>query len=385
MPRVAMIGSGSLATATAYALATNESAAGELVVVARRLEAAVQLCTIANVKSVHAGRRIRFRPEQGEIDATNLDQLFAAIRPDGVLLCASHQSPWERRMAPSAWTRLLDRAGFGATLPLQAGFAEVVGRAAARTGAWFINACLPDLVNPLLHELGVPVRCGVGNIATLAAAAQQALDCPDPGRLAMLAHHAHLHAPPPEVPEALLWRDGQPVPEVGRLLRPVRTVDRAVLNQVTGDTAARTVAAMLSGDPLDTHLPGVLGLPGGYPVRLHQRSVQLRLPDGLGVDEAIALNQAWSRHDGAVVSGGRVILGEPAAIALGAHLPHLTGGFPVADTAQVCTDLLDLRERLRSQPADSDPGGGTRDGVRRNREPARGLLSAVSRGDRPDR
>lgn len=357
MRRVAMIGCGSLAGAIAYALATNESAAGEVVVVARRRQAVAQLCTIANVKSAHAGRGMRFRPEPGEIAATELDQLLDGVRPDGVLLCTSHQSPWERRSAPSAWTRLIDDAGYGITLPLQADLARLVGTAAARRGAWFVNACLPDLVNPLLHDLGVPVRCGIGNVATLAAAAQQALGCPDAGRLAMVAHHLHLHTPPPEVPEALLWLDGRPVRDVGRLLHPVRALDRAALNHITGDTAARAVATLVSGGELDTHLPGPLGLPGGYPVRLHAGTVTLRLPDGLSRDEAVAINQTWSRHDGAMVSGGRVTLGESAATAIDRHLPHLTDGFAAVDAARVCTDLLHLRDRLRKQPADSDPGG----------------------------
>lgn len=358
MRRVAVIGCGSLASATSYALAANEPVAAEVVVVGRRPQAADQVSTIANIKSFHAGRELRFRPAYAEVGTTDLNRLLDDLRPDGVLLCASHQSPWERRSAPSAWTGLLDRAGFGATLPLQADLARLVGRAAERAGAWFINACLPDLVNPLLHQLEVPVLCGVGNVATLAAAAQQALDCPDAGRLALLAHHVHLHPPPPGVPEARLWQDGRPVPEVGPLLAPVRALDRVALNQVTGDTAARVVATMLSGGELDTHLPGPLGLPGGYPVRLQDRTVRLRLPDGVTLDNAIALQQAWSRHDGAMVTGGRVTLGEPAAAALGPHLPYLTDGFAAADTARVCTDLLDLRERLRKQPADSDPGGG---------------------------
>lgn len=362
MRRVAVIGCGSLASATSYALATNAPVAAEVVVIARRRSAVDQLSTIANIKSIHAGRELRFRPAYADIGATDLDRLLGDLRPDGVLLCASHQSPWERRSAPSAWTALLDRAGFGATLPLQADLARLVGGAAERTGAWFLNACLPDLVNPLLHQLGVPVLAGIGNVAILAAAAQQALDCPDPGRLALLAHHVHLHPPPPGVPEARLWRDGRPVPEVGPLLAPVRALDRVALNQVTGDTAARVVAAVLSGGELDTHLPGVLGLPGGYPVRLSGRTVRLRLPDGpdgLTLDDATALQQVWSRQDGAMVlAGGRVTLGEPAAAALGPHLPYLTGGFAASDTARVCTDLLDLRDRLRKQPADSDPGGG---------------------------
>ena len=39
-------------------------------------------------------------------------------------------------------------------------------------------------------------------------------------------------------------------------------------------------------------------MPGGYPVRLSRRGVELDLPERLGPEEAIALNERAARFDG---------------------------------------------------------------------------------------
>ncbi|MEE3922695.1 hypothetical protein V2I01_42960 [Micromonospora sp. BRA006-A] len=53
-------------------------------------------------------------------------------------------------------------------------------------------------------------------------------------------------------------------------------------------------------------LPGPLGLPGGYPVRLTGGRTELRLPAELPVAQAVAWNTAAGRRDGVEVGGGHV-------------------------------------------------------------------------------
>jgi hypothetical protein len=58
------------------------------------------------------------------------------------------------------------------------------------------------------------------------------------------------------------------------------------------------VGALLREEPTATHAPAPNGLPGGYPVRISRRGVELDLPPDLGRDEAIAVNERAAAFDG---------------------------------------------------------------------------------------
>jgi hypothetical protein len=221
-----------------------------------------------------------------------------------------------------------------------------------------LNACFPDAVNPLLAALGLPVLCGIGNAAIVAASLQAALELPDQRDLAVLAHHLHLHAPADPADEARAWVGGQPVTDVGARLAAQRAADPREVNQVTGLTAALLLDGLLAGTETHTSLPGPLGLPGGYPVRLRGAELTLRLPPGLDRAAAVAWNQRMADRDGVRVDGDRVVLAPAAAEALAPYLSdHLDagGGFPVGQSAAVAAALLDVRTRLRAAAPPPDP------------------------------
>jgi hypothetical protein len=367
-----IVGSGSLAYAVCTALSAPRGVALEdpvdVLVVARRAAKVRDLCYVATTAAHLTGRRATFRPavldpagfdSEGNATIRQFEHVFVTARPRGVLVCASYQSPWERFNAPSAWTELLQQAGFGLSLPLQAALALTVARALASTQpeAWLVNACFPDAVNPLLAQSAVPVFSGVGNVALIAAGLQAALGLPDQRRLAVLGHHLHLHAPEQPGDEALGWLDGAPVPDVTGLLADLRATERPALNHITGTAAAALLLALLTGTELQTSLPGPLGLPGGYPVLVQAGTITLRLPDGLDPAAAVARNQQWADRDGVLVAGGRVAFAPSAAAALAREqtaqpeLAELIAGFPVVEQATACRQLLNLRARLRARPA----------------------------------
>lgn len=349
-----VVGTGSLAGSICDSLAVATGPAPlEVVVVGRSMARAAELCYLAGTRAAVNGSRLTFRPTSCDLDQmSQLEALLRAALPAGVLLCASDQSPWERVSSRSAWTALVEKAGFGVTLPFQADVASRVGRALASTApdAWFVNACLPDAVNPALAALDIPVLCGVGNVALIVASLQASLALPDERRLAVVAHHAHLHTPPSPGDEAAAWCDGEPVTDVGARLVPLRRADRTQLNRVTGLTAAKLVVDLMVGAERDTHVPGPNGLPGGYPVRLVDGALCLRLPIGLTEAEAVAMNQRAAAHDGVVVSGDEV--GFPPAVAdeLARVAPELADGFPVAELPDANRRLSEVRDRLRTEP-----------------------------------
>ena len=350
--RLVVVGSGSLARAVCSSLALVATHPVAVTVLARSGSAAAEVAYVAGTRAALAGRPVTVTAAAADLTApAELADVLGRLAPAAVLVCASYQSPWERVDRPSAWTDLISRAGLGATLPLQAGLAAEVTRAAAGLDALVLNACLPDAVNPLLAALGVPVHCGVGNAGIVAASLQAALGRPDQRDLAVLAHHVHLHEPADPADEALAWLDGQPVEKVGTLLAAQRATDRRAVNEVTGLTAALLLTGLLGGTEVLTSLPGPLGLPGGYPVRLRGAELALRLPAGTDRAAAVAWNQRMADRDGVRVESDRVVLAPAAAEALAPYLSdHLdgAGGFAARDTPAVAAALLTLRTRLRA-------------------------------------
>ncbi|MFD2767152.1 hypothetical protein [Micromonospora eburnea] len=359
-PHIAVVGSGSLARSVCYSLAALASPAPATpirVTVLARGSAASDIAGVCQIRAAVTGGGVTFAAESlhDEVDA------MARLQPDVLVCCASAQSPYERTTAPSAWTSLIARAGFGATLPLQATLIVRLARAVAQASprTLVVNGCFPDVVNPLLTALKAPVTCGIGNVSTLAACLQAAIGLPDQDHLAVLGHHVHLSAPGHPDDEALAWYEGQPLPDVTGLLRAARAMDRRELNGIAGHAAARLLLALVTGAEVRTSLPGPLGLPGGYPVTVADGSVTLRLPPGVTRADAVAWNLRVGRDDGVEVVDGRVSHSPRAIDALAPYLPELAAGWPVAALDEVTERLTELRQRLRLAPAASVVAPGT--------------------------
>ncbi|MFH8775290.1 hypothetical protein [Streptomyces sp. NPDC017958] len=351
---IAVVGGGSLARAICYSLAVAAvPSPGTVTVLARSARAAHEIACIAGARAAVSGSPTRFTAEP--VDAADEEALTAVLartRPRVVLNCASVQSPWETTRAASAWTDLLSAGGFGIALPLHAVLARSVARAIrrSRVASLFVNACYPDAVNPLLHAEGLPVFCGVGNSATLAASLRAVLRPQDGERLRVLAHHAHLHEPADASDEARVWLDDRPVPHVGELLSAHRACSREELNAVTGHTAAVLAARLAAEQEVHADLPGPLGLPGGYPVRITGGRIGLDLPAGLTRDDAVAWQTRMAAHDGVTVRpSGEVRFGPRAHQALTARLPDLAEVCHARDIAPLTQRLLSLRGILRTQ------------------------------------
>src|SRR5204862_2001484 len=144
---------------------------------------------------------------------------LTAAQPNVVVQAASLQTGNVISAQDNAWTKLVAEGGLSATAVLQAPLSIEVARAVKtmRPQTFFINCCFPDVVNPLIAALDLPITSGVGNIAILSNAFAGVLG--DAGRLKVLAHYQNL-APwrrPPELRAgraARVWIDEQEVADV---------------------------------------------------------------------------------------------------------------------------------------------------------------------------
>ncbi|BCQ52361.1 hypothetical protein ACR42A_33265 [Burkholderia gladioli] len=349
-------GTGSLAEAVLFDLATLPAGARPLRIVLAGRNAArlAWLVQATNARAVVHGTPHRVVGHRLDWDAAGaLDSLLAALRPALVFNVASLQSMWEIAAGRDAWAATIRAQGYGATLPLQVVLALRVARAIAAhsPGSRFVNACYPDAVNEILVRLGHDVVCGIGNVATLAAAYHAEMDLAPGARLRMLAHHWHVgaaiaghgrrHAP-------RVWVDARACE--ARALPDPRLPADASLNRVTGATGAVLLAALLGRiASYAGHAPGPNGLPGGYPVAIEAGRLSLDLPAGLELEAAVALNREWSAREhveldasGTVRTGARD--GEDD-IPGGAPLPCV---WSIETVEQVARQMLRTRAELQA-------------------------------------
>jgi hypothetical protein len=306
---------------------------------------------VSRAKAASIQSPVTFDSVEFDAESGDAGRLLSSIQPDVVVNCASYYSPWEGIHQPSSWTQLLHSAGFGFTLPLQSAFAIKFAKAVAghSRAVLFINGCYPDAVNPLLRALELPVFCGIGNIALLAATLRSSLGLMPHQRLQIMAHHLHLYTPKPGVDEAQAWIDGKLCENVSSLLVSQRTSRGLEVNKVIGCTAAVLLRDIIDEQDVETHVPGPSGLPGGYPVRIAGARMELNLPAGLSEFKAIEWNEKIAFADGVkIFPRGYVEFGEPTKQAFRKYLPHIADGFCASEIDKVTQSMLELRTRLTS-------------------------------------
>lgn len=346
---VLIVGSGSLARAISYSLALLLSRPHRIIVCSRSRDQLNEIVYVSRAKAASAQALVKFDSVEFKAETDDAGRLLSSLQPDVIVNCASYYSPWEGIHRPSSWTHLLRRAGLGFTLPLQAAFAIKFAKAVAAQSrpVLFINGCYPDAVNPLLRALDLPVFCGIGNIALVAASLRSALGLMPQQRLQVMAHHLHLYTPKPGVDEAQAWVDGKRCENVSGLLAGQRTSGGLEVNKAIGCTAAVLLRDIIDGRDVETHVPGPFGLPGGYPVQVAGARIELNLPADISECDAIAWNEKIALVDGVkVFSNGDVEFGEEAKLAFRQYLPQLSDGFCASEIDKVTQSMLELRERL---------------------------------------
>ena len=249
-------------------------------------------------------------------DRKAMAQLLAAVRPDAVLHSATVRSPRALMQVPLAPERreALRAATFGMWLPWHLLPATRLTEAVAAAGVdtLVVNASFPDVVNPALwRRFGHGPAAGAGNVEVLAAQVQghaaDAAGVPaEEVKVSLIGSHALLsYGPAAGVPHHFRLRiRGEDVTadyDLGAALRswPEPVDWRAVeVFSPFAASAVKNVTALLGDSPMRTHVTAPNGLPGGYPAVVGKGRIDLDLPEGLTVEEAVALNEAAARWDG---------------------------------------------------------------------------------------
>jgi hypothetical protein len=279
-----------------------------------------------------------------ELDASHPEvvaQVITRVRPDLVLHCACLLSPWHLIRRQDAVAATLSRAGFAVQLPAQLPLLMNVmaGVLAAGFAGPVVNCSYPDVTHPVLACQGRAPTLGVGNVgmieARIRAAARRERPWPEAGvRLVrVLAHHAHV-GPAMRLDASATGRCPPRVymGEEGDRADDLAFTGPAIpahpnLNLLTAAVALPVLRALLpDGAAIRTSAPGPLGLPGGYPVTVTAGRVELDLPPGTDLAEAIAFQGEAARFDGVdrIAEDGTVSFTTPVQQAV-RHLDSLLG------------------------------------------------------------
>ena len=279
-------------------------------------------------------------------DQYSFERLLRDLAPDLVIQAAALQSPWALIGRDDPVANALNRAGLAIRLPFQLPCLLAVMRAVRETGydGPVANISLPDITHPILAQHGLTPTIGLGNVSMLllrSRAAWRARNGDEAAPLLRLVgHHNHVYgvmqatppADPADGPRVYVGEDGTRADELAYGGPPMQPGLR--YNHVTAAAALPVLLALLpDAAPLRWSTPAPLGLPGGFPVRIADRRIELDLPPGLDVDEASEFCRRIAHGDGVdhVDDDGTVHFTEAAKAVMAPVAPDLTEPLPLSD------------------------------------------------------
>ena len=356
---ILILGTGSFAQRIACDLAATAAAPTRLTIAGRNRLRLDWIRTAARARAHMFSRPVDVAASKVDLAAPDAaGELLAVCRPAVIVQAASFQSGSVISAGGNAWTHLVAEGGLSATAVFQSVLTSRIARAAVQASpqSRLINCCFPDVANGIITAMGLPVACGIGNIAILAHAFAGMLEGAPPPRLQMLCHYQNLTAwrsPCDDRRGAAprVWLDGIEVACVfwrfaGVQLTPEPAID------ISGASGVRLILALAQGRDWRGHVPGPDGLPGGYPVALEGGRLDLDLPQGIDRQAAIAWNAGHEAESGLLVeANGRARYTGRLHDLLAAESPTLAAPFAVGELEEIWQAMCELRDRLLARAA----------------------------------
>lgn len=259
----------------------------------------------ARLLGVSSGRAVSSARVDGQ-DPETLKRLLTRFEPELIVQCAALLSPFALGGVPTMAAKAVVKAGFALQLAAQLPIVRTLMQALRELGmnSPVINCSYPDVTHPILAAEGLAPAIGIGNVAIMAMWYHHNISAGRQHRLQVIGQHAQLGPvlagtfAAPETPTPLVYLNGRRM-SPAQLLFDTGLQGGAAMNHL----AAATIMPILRGfaDPdgiIETHGPGVFGLPGGYPVRFVGGALELRLPDGLTLDDAVSFNTLAAKGEG---------------------------------------------------------------------------------------
>jgi hypothetical protein len=358
---ILILGTGPFAQRVACDLAATATEPTRVAVAGRNAFRLAWILTAARARAEMFARPVAIEGHEIDLGGSGqVAEMLASLRAAVIVQAASLQPASVISGAANRWTRLVAEGGLSATAVFQAVLTSRVARALAQVSplSRLINCCFPDVANGIVAAMGLPVDCGIGNIAILAHAFAGMLEDEPRPKLQMLCHYQNIaawrRAPAQRSvarsgPSARVWLDGAEVADVYARFAGVQLTPEPVID-ISGASGVTLMLAMAHGRDWSGHAPGPMGLPGGYAIAWQGGRIGLDLPKGIDREAAIAWNVRFEAENGLLVGpDGRARYTGRLHDALRAESPDLAAPFHVADLEQVAQAMSALREGMLAQ------------------------------------
>lgn len=288
-----------------------------------------------NCAAIGAGQQgycktIKFEKcDVNDIDETA--ELLKKYNPDVIYSALTLLGWLEWRVVPQAIGIKFDKAT-ACLMPLQAALISKLMKARKKAGitAPVVNNSYPDAVNPVLWRNGLGPLVGAGNLDLAVGEIRRKVSVTEnvPIReviVYLIADHAI-------VPQGT--RTGVPfyfkVLIGDRNITSKFDVDSLISDSLLVATpadktswlnepfvaasAVRNIMAIINDTNEFAHSPGPNGLPGGYPIRINAKGVEVVLPEEITLEEAIRINLNGLKWEGVeeIRDDGTVVLTDEA-------------------------------------------------------------------------
>lgn len=285
--RVLILGMGDLGAQIARIVVENRFASTCLLAgnspAAKQWAQLLRIVTGAEVE----GRRV------DALDAEAVQMLFADYEPELIIQCASLLSPFALANSDSPAAKAVLQGGFALQASAQLPAIRNVMLAHRSLGLTcpVVNCSYPDLTHPMLAGEGLAPTCGIGNVAILAMRFQRLIAGAKSSRLRVISHHAQLiRSLLGDGPAPLVYLDDRQLQEEELLLK-TGLYSGVTLNYLAAATIVPILTGLLRRDVVvETHVPGVHGLAGGYPVRFEEGEMRIDLPEVVSQERAVQFN-----------------------------------------------------------------------------------------------
>ena len=247
---ILILGTGPFAQRIACDLAATPTRPPRVTIAGRNALRLAWILTAARARAEMFARPVTIEGRELDLaEGERVAELLARLRPAVIAQAASLQPASVIAGGANGWTRLVAEGGLSATAVFQAVLTSRVARATAQASpaSQLINCCFPDVVNGIIATMGLPVACGIGNIAILAHAFAGLLEGDPRPKLQLLCHYQNIAAwrrapgqrsgPAPRV-----WVDGSEVAAVYMRFAAVQLTPEPVIDmgdEVTGAVLRR--------------------------------------------------------------------------------------------------------------------------------------------------
>jgi hypothetical protein len=273
-----------------------------------------------------------------QLDAFDIDRtakVLKEIEPTIIYNSMTLQSWWVITQLPHDAYKAIDEARYAPWYPMHAVPAYKLMQAVKKSGinTHVVNAAFPDLVNPALHKIGLSPTVGIGNVDNLVCSlriiAGKMFNAPLRAvTVYLVAPHfisyyatrfGNVGGAPYYLKVIVDDKDVTSKIDRDKFFAEVVTVGRRPGGTQAHPVVASSVCRIILGILFDTkelgHAPGPNGLPGGYPVKLSAGGVEVFLPEGLALDEAIRINNEGQIFEGveSIEKDGTVVLTDKSA------------------------------------------------------------------------